>query len=82
MSVTYTQEDLMAAVNAETKRADDAQIKATEFARALVDVLDGVKDHDIRAMTGLSEAACARISHVRDEALRWLEPNVQEVGVK
>ena len=44
-----------------------------QYARSLVDVLDGVQDHDIQTITGLPEDSCRRIAKDREEAKELLE---------
>lgn len=46
----------------------DLQAQSNRFARALVDVLDGIQDHDLQSMTGLSQIDCDHIARVRAEA--------------
>ncbi len=42
--------------------------RCLRFATALVDVMDGTKDHDIQAETGLPEEDCERIAKARADA--------------
>jgi hypothetical protein len=52
----------------ENEKRGEAEAKAERFARALVTVLDGVQDHELQSMTGLSEADCDEIARTRSEA--------------
>jgi len=42
--------------------------RCLRFATALVDVMDGKKDHDIQADTGLPQEDCDRIAKARADA--------------
>ena len=42
--------------------------RCIRFAMALVDVMDGTKDHDIQADTGLPKDDCDRIAKARKDA--------------
>lgn len=44
------------------------ETRAMRFAAALLDYMDGDKDHDIQANTGLPDEDCKRIAVVRKEA--------------
>ncbi|MBK6616337.1 hypothetical protein [Ottowia sp.] len=54
-------------------KADFWEAVAKRFGRALVDVMDGMKDHDIAAQTGLGPEDCQRIDTARSDAKRLLE---------
>lgn len=41
---------------------------AFRYARALVGVMDGIKDHDIQSATGLPQEDCERIANARAAA--------------
>lgn len=45
---------------------------ALRFATALVDYMDGVKDHEIQANTGLSKPECDVIAEVRAAAAKFV----------
>ena len=45
------------------------EARAMRFARALVDVMDGMKDHEIQEETGLPQEDCDRIAEARKDAL-------------
>lgn len=45
---------------------------ALKFAESLVDVLDGIQDHDIKDLTGFMDEDCIRISSCRKEAKELL----------
>ena len=51
----------------------DYKALAIKFATSLVDVLDGIQEHDIQNFTGLSDAECKRINNDRLEALELLK---------
>ena len=54
------------------------EAKVLRFARALADYMDGEKDHDIEANTGLSQAECDVIAEVRKDAVALVYgPNVR-----
>ena len=42
--------------------------RAMRFARALFDVMDGIKDHDIQSYTALTDDECYVISEARRDA--------------
>lgn len=42
--------------------------RCLRFATALIDVMDGMKDHDIQAETGLPQEDCDRIAKARANA--------------
>jgi hypothetical protein len=47
--------------------------EAHDFAWALAEIMDGIKDHDIQAETGASDEVCAKIATLRRAALAALE---------
>lgn len=49
-------------------KADLWEARCRRFARALVDIMDGIPDHDIQAETGLPQADCDRIAEARRNA--------------
>ena len=50
--------------------------RCLRFAAALVDIMDGIPDHDIQAETGLPQDDCDNIAKARADA-RDLVPNAQ-----
>ena len=50
--------------------------RCLRFAEALWNVLDGVQEHDLPAMTGLSESECKKIAKAKADAVELLTPNV------
>lgn len=53
-------------------KADYWEAVAKRLGRALVDVMEPLKDHDLPAHTGLDDQACARIAEARADATRLL----------
>ena len=49
------------------------EARAIRFARALVDIMDGIKDHDIQGETGLPVGECEAIAEARNDALILLD---------
>jgi len=49
------------------KHIDQQTARATVY--ALLDVMDGIRDHDIEAMTGLPPARCKEIAHLHSGLL-------------
>ncbi len=47
--------------------------RALRFARALVDVMDGVEVHHVQDRTALSDEDCAQIIDARKDAREWLD---------
>ena len=51
----------------------DWQSRCLRFAQALVDIMDGIQDHDIQAETALPIGDCNRIAEARSDALSLLK---------
>jgi hypothetical protein len=52
--------------------ASPAPDRALQFALALVDIMDGMEDHDIQAHTGLPDAECEAIAGARKDARAFI----------
>jgi hypothetical protein len=53
---------------AAAREADERSLDAVDYATALLDVMDGMSDHDIAGETGLPKMDCDRIAAVRAAA--------------
>lgn len=49
------------------------------FAEALVDVLDGTRDHELQAETGLNAEDCAKILKAKEDAILMLKRSDDEL---
>ncbi len=56
--------------------------RAMRFARALFDVMDGIKDHDIQSYTALTDEECDMISDARRDAGELLNAANEEKSKK
>lgn len=54
------------------KKQTDWEERATYFAQALFDVMDGMDDHDIQGYTGHTMQNCERIAKARADAAQLL----------
>jgi hypothetical protein len=54
--------------------------RCLRFARALVDIMDSIPDHDIAGETGLPPVECDRIARARADALEYVK--LRQVDVK
>ena len=69
--------------NRKVKAAKSPDPFMVQIVYAFLDVMDGVKDHDIRGMTGLPDERCDEIAAVRKEAFEmfgkaWLDKFVRD----
>jgi hypothetical protein len=53
--------------------SDIHKFRAEQFARALIDVMAGMRDSKIQCETGLDEERCQEISQARADAMLFLE---------
>ena len=51
----------------------DWKSRCLRFAQALVDIMDGVQDHEINDQTGLPIRRCNIIAEARRDAIAFLE---------
>lgn len=65
-----------AVVRALVRQLLDAEhTRAIRFAKALVDIMDGIPDHDIPSETGFASKVCNEIARARADAKRLLQRN-------